>query len=166
MVADLLIGLVTSFGYLGVFASSLIGSATIILPVPSFFIVIFAGTVLNPVAVGIIGGLGGAIGEMTGYLAGYGGRMLADKKSKKPKKWLRNVEELFKKYGGMPVIFIFAATPLPDDIIGIFCGAIKYSPKKFFIATLAGKIVLYIFLAYAGFYGWDFVSKYLTTGSS
>ncbi len=162
MVSEILIGLVTSFGYLGVFVSSLIGSASIILPVPSFFVIFFAGTILNPAAVGIIGGIGAAIGEMTAYAAGYGGRALIDRKKAVSGKHLNHVEKLFKKYGGVLIIFIFAVTPLPDDIIGLFCGAIKYNPKKFIIVSAAGKIILYLFLAYAGFYGWDMVSKYLT----
>ena len=162
MVAEILIGLVTSFGYLGVFAASLIGSATIILPVPSFFVIFFAGSILNPLAVGIIGGLGAAIGEMTAYAAGYGGRAIADRKKTGSKKYLNNIEKLFKKYGGFVIIFGFALTPLPDDFIGLFCGAIKYNPKKFIIAAAAGKIILYTFLAYAGFYGMDAVLNYLS----
>src|SRR3989344_3765137 len=102
MVAEIFIGLVASFGYLGVFLASLIGSASIILPVPSFFVVIFAGTMLNPLAVGIVAGIGSAIGEMTAYAAGYGGRVIAEKKGKKSKK-LNSVEKLFKKYGGFAI---------------------------------------------------------------
>jgi membrane protein DedA with SNARE-associated domain len=158
MVAEILIGLVTTFGYAGVFFASLIGSASIILPVPAFFVVIFAGTVLNPLAVGIVAGIGSAIGEMTAYAAGYGGRVLVERKKRYRK--LNYVERMFKKYGGFAVVFVFAATPLPDDLIGLFCGAIKYDTKKFFIATLAGKIILSIFLAYAGFYGWSWASQY------
>ena len=161
MVAELLVYLVTSFGYLGVFLSSLIGTATIILPVPSFFIIVFSGTVLNPLAVGIIGGIGAAIGEMTSYFAGYGGRALINKKGKKHSKTFSKIEKMFNKYGGTFLVFAFALTPLPDDFVGLFCGAIKFNAKKFFLASLAGKIILYIFLAYAGFYGWDIIAEYV-----
>ena len=37
---------------------------------------------------------------------------------------------------------VAAATPIPDDIVYIPLGLAKYSPKKFFAATLLGKIVL------------------------
>ena len=67
-----IVGLVHTFGYLGVFLASLIGSATIILPVPSFALVIAAGSQLDPLWVGIISGAGAAIGELTGYGLGYG----------------------------------------------------------------------------------------------
>ena len=161
MVAELLIYLVTSFGYLGVFLSSLIGTATIIFPVPSFFIIVFAGTVLNPLVVGIIGGIGAAIGEMTAYFAGYGGRAIINKKGKKHTKMFNRIEKLFNRYNGTAIVFLFAATPLPDDFVGLFCGAIRFNAKKFFTASLAGKIILYIFLAYAGFYGWDVINDFI-----
>ena len=58
----------------------------------------------------------------------------------------------------MMVIFVFAATPLPFDVIGLFCGVVRYPAKKFFIATLIGKIIKYLVIAYAGFYGMGWIS--------
>src|SRR4030042_1331373 len=63
------------YGYLGVFLISLVSSASIVLPVPSWILVATLGAILNPVLVGIVAGVGGTIGEMTGYLLGYGGRL-------------------------------------------------------------------------------------------
>lgn len=158
MDASFLIGLVISFGYLGVFLASLIGSASIFLPVPSFLIVTAAGTTLNPVLVGVAAGLGAAIGELVGYLIGLG--LLYGKKKigrKKEHKYTKLVKRWFAKKKGPAIIFIFALTPLPDDIVGVVCGAIKYDVKKFFLATLAGKILLHIALAYAGLYGLEII---------
>ena|SRR3989338_2768909 len=158
MDASFLIGLVVSFGYLGVFLASLIGSASIFLPLPSFLIVTAAGTTLNPILVGIAAGLGSAIGELVGYLIGLG--LLYGKKRisrKKENKYSKLVKKWFRRKRGMAIIFIFALTPLPDDIVGIVCGAIKYDVKKFFVATLAGKIILHIALAYAGLYGIEII---------
>ena len=120
MVAELLVYLVTSFGYLGVFLSSLIGTATIILPVPSFFIIVFSGTVLNPLAVGIIGGIGAAIGEMTSYFAGYGGRALINKKGKKHSKTFSKIEKMFNKYGGASLSFHFSQKKLKQRFLEAF----------------------------------------------
>jgi hypothetical protein len=36
------------------------------------------GGVLNPIVIGIVAGLGAALGEMTGYLAGIGGRSMVE----------------------------------------------------------------------------------------
>lgn len=162
MDASFLIGLVISLGYLGVFLASLIGSATVFLPLPSFLIVSAAGIKLNPVLVGTVAGVGSAIGELVGYAIGlgllYGHRKISGKKrSKEQGKYLKLVRGWFRKKRGIAIIFIFAATPLPDDIVGIVCGAIKYDVKKFFVATLAGKILLHIALAYAGLYGIEFI---------
>lgn len=166
---DFFLNLVHTFGYAGVFLASLIGSASVILPLPSFAFVFAAGSLLNPMAVGILAGIGAAIGELTGYGVGYGisyGIKYREKRRKKERikilhnKWFRIANKLAKKRSMFVIIFIFAATPLPDDIIGIICGSIKYDVKKFFIATLIGKIMLSLILAYAGFYGIDWLKGY------
>ena len=163
MDAAFLISLVVSLGYLGVFLASLIGSASIFLPLPSFLIVTAAGTTLNPVLVGIAAGFGSAIGELVGYAIGlgllYGKRKVSKRPAKKAKqnKYYKIVKSWFSKKRGPAIIFIFALTPLPDDVVGVVCGAIKYDVKKFFLATLAGKIILHVALAYAGLYGIDII---------
>lgn len=151
--ADFFLDLVNNFGYLGVFLSSLIGSATVILPLPSFAFVVAAGAVLNPFAVGVLSGLGAAIGELSGYGIGF----VAQRTGKKFKPlatqagWIQRLRKWFQHKLGFLVIVVFAATPLPDDIIGIFCGLIRYDVKKFFAAALIGKTALGLFLAYSGF---------------
>jgi membrane protein YqaA with SNARE-associated domain len=163
MIDSLVIWLVSTFGYVGVFVSSLIGSATILLPVPSFLIVIAAGTSLNPFLVGLIAGIAAAIGELVGYGIGRGVVYGRDKlvKRKKDRPLYKKIRNWFNSGYGPLVIFIFAATPLPDDVVGLICGAMKYDIKKFFIATLVGKIILYLALAYAGFYGIGFLANLL-----
>ena len=182
-----IVGLVHTFGYLGVFLASLIGSATIILPVPSFALVIAAGSQLDPLWVGVISGTGAAIGELTGYGLGYGiyhvknifgeASLLRDskklrflrkfnqRKTKKDKKKLGGWKKTFNHWFhnrrlGFALIVIFSFTPLPDDILGLFCGATKYDVKKFFLATLIGKIMLGLVLAYAGLLGLEFLERY------
>jgi len=161
MVLELLIGLVTAFGYLGIFIASLIGSASIVFPVPTFLIVIASGVLLNPLLVGIAAGFGGAIGEMTGYAAGLAGGKLALHEKEKWKKYFVIAEKWFQRHGGFLVIIIFAATPLPFDLVGLFCGIVKYNIKKFFLATLIGKLIANIALAYIGFYGISFIADFM-----
>lgn len=142
--------LTETWGYLGIFIVNFVGSATIFLPFPAFLITFTAAAFLNPWLVGIISGVGSAIGELTGYALGRGGGKLLDKHQKKI---LKRTERWTKKHGVFPVIFLFALTPLPDDIIGIIAGVIKYDIKYFFLATVLGKIILYTAIAWAGFYG-------------
>jgi len=61
--------------------------------------------------------------------------------SEKTQKRMRPFERLVKKYGAAAA-FVAAATPVPDDIIFVPLGLAKYNPRRFFISTLAGKIVL------------------------
>ena len=145
---------VKDWGYLGIFAISLVSSASIVLPVPYFAFVFAAGAVLNPILVGIAGGLGSAIGELTGYAIGYGGKKAL---SEKYEKLLGRTEKWVEKCGLFVVIILFAATPLPDDIVGVLGGALGYSVKKFFIASLIGKLALNFALAFGGFYGMAWV---------
>ena len=61
--------------------------------------------------------------------------------SEKARKRMRPFERLVKRYGAGAAFFA-AATPIPDDLVYVPLGLAKYSPKRFFIATLTGKFVL------------------------
>ena len=58
------------YGYIGVFIVSFLAGVTVLVPVPSVFIVFTLGAVLNPVLVGLIAGAGEAIGSMGVYVTG------------------------------------------------------------------------------------------------
>lgn len=154
---DFLIWLGQNLGLLGAFAIGLLSSFTIFIPSPAFLAVIALAPFMNPVALGVAAGLGSAVGELTSFGLGYGARKLLMKKYKKD---LKKIEKLFQKYNGWVVIFVFAATPLPFDIVGIFCGNIGYPFKKFMIPTIAGKLVKYLFLAFVGYYGIQWLSSF------
>ncbi|HLD85636.1 MAG TPA: DedA family protein, partial [archaeon] len=64
MVAEFLIALIQTFGYLGVFLAMLIVNASVFLPLPGFVIIVAAAAFLNPLLVGVAAALGGAIGEL------------------------------------------------------------------------------------------------------
>jgi len=153
---DFLLNLVNTYGYPAVFLVGFLSSFTLFIPSPAFIVVFLVAPVLNPFVLGLFAGFGSAVGEMISYLAGYGVRKLAKKKQKK----LDDIKKLFNKYHPDVVIFFFSATPLPFDFVGILCGTINYDRKRFFIATLLGKIVKYLIIAYAGFYGINWVVDY------
>lgn len=146
--------LLKTYGYGGVFLINLISSSSVIFPLPTIALIFASGSVLNPILVGLFGGLGAAIGEMTAYLVGVGGKRLIEKKWKNS---MNNIRMLFAKYGGFFIIIGFSLTPFPFDIIGIFSGTIKYPPKKFFLAALIGKILLYSLVSYAGSYSINWI---------
>jgi membrane protein YqaA with SNARE-associated domain len=141
---------VASLGYLGIFVVSLVGSASIILPVPVFALVFAAGAVLNPWLVGLSAGAGSALGELTGYALGKGGERVVQKKYRKI---FERGRKLFERKQAFAAIVVFAATPLPDDIVGVLCGMFDYDVRKFLIASFAGKTVMNLALAWGGFYG-------------
>ncbi|MBI2971249.1 MAG: VTT domain-containing protein [Candidatus Aenigmarchaeota archaeon] len=155
-VAEFLVGLVHTFGYLGVFIAAAIANATVLLPVPAFIFIITAGAVLNPWLVALAGALGAALGELTGYGVGYGGRRVLKHKNAH----IRRAQQWFMKRPSFAAIALFSALPLPFDVIGIFCGVIKYDIRKFVVAVFIGRFVLYAALAYASSMGIMFLPDF------
>lgn len=145
------------YGYAAVFLVGLVSNATVILPVPGLALSSIMGGVFNPFVVGVVGGVGQALGEMTGYMAGYSGQTLIDENStyNRLTRWMQ-------RHGIWP-IFILAAIPNPVfDISGMAAGALRFPWWKFLLACTAGKVVKNIAFALAGFYGIDALSKLFT----
>ncbi len=57
--------------------------------------------------------------------------------------------KLFGRYGPL-AIFAFALTPLPDDLLFIPLGIMRYKLVKALIPALLGKILMLFILAYFG----------------
>jgi len=134
------------FGYLGVFIISFIGSISVIFPIPYTIVIYILGGFLDPVFVAISGGLGSALGEFSGYAVGYYGRRVISKERQRKMDYMMKV---FAKYGPA-AIFLFALTPLPDDLLFIPLGVMRYPFWKAFIPALLGKTVMTFILAYSG----------------
>jgi uncharacterized membrane protein YdjX (TVP38/TMEM64 family) len=133
------------YGYLGVFVISLILNATVIIPVSAMAVISsLGGAFPSPFVVGLVGGIGAAIGEMTGYVAGRAGRDLLAKN----RIYVR-VEGWVQRWG-MFAVFVLSIFPFLFDIVGIIAGATRMPVWKFFIACLLGRIILYITVAYIG----------------
>ena len=64
------------YGYPGIFLLSILSNATVLLPAPGILFVFAMGAVFNPFWVAVAAGAGSAIGELSGYLAGFGGQMI------------------------------------------------------------------------------------------
>lgn len=141
-----------TYGYLGVFIISIIFNATIILPMGSISVIISMGATLSsPLLVGLAGGTGAAIGEMTGYLAGRSGQGLF----KKSRLYLR-LEGWVERWGWIAV-FLMSGFPAVFDIVGLIAGALRMPLWKFFLACAAGRIISYIVVAYTADFGFKFL---------
>src|SRR4030042_624196 len=133
------------YGYAGVFVLSVFLNATIIIPVSAMAIISSMGGVLpSPLLVGIIGGIGAGIGEMTAYIAGRAGRALLAKSN-----IYTRIEKWVQRWGGIAV-FILSIFPFVFDVVGIIAGAMRMPWWRFFLACWAGRTVSYITVAYLG----------------
>lgn len=147
--------MVSNYGYLGAFFISLFGNFTVFFPVP-FVITIYAfGATLDPLILGLVCGIGSTIGEFSAYLIGRGGRRVLDERYGKQ---LETAKLLVQKYG-VSIIFLFALLPLPDDLILIPLGMLKFDLKKAMGAMFAGKFLMCTSVAYAGRYSYGFIKE-------
>ncbi len=125
-----------NYGYLGLFAISIIGNATLIIPAPVFVMACAAGLIYGPIGVGLVAGAGSAIGELTGYMAGAGGKALI------PHGRLYEQLHQFMRRHGMLAIFLLAAIPNPIfDVGGIIAGVLQMKAWKFLVAAVLGKAI-------------------------
>ena len=128
-------------GYLGLTIVSFFGSLIPFVPIPSFVLVatMAVGEQFDIHILVIIAALTSTAAKQIIFYVSYGGRKII---SEKTKKRMKPFQKLVKRYGGSAAFFA-AATPIPDDLVYIPLGLAKYNPKRFFIATLLGKVVLY-----------------------
>jgi membrane protein DedA with SNARE-associated domain len=132
-----------SYGYFGIFLINMIGAASILLPSPAAASVVGGAAFLEPFLgipawfwVGLVAGLGEAIGEFSGYAAGYGGRIVVEDKPS----YLR-IKDWMEKKGPMTLFFL-SCIPNPFfDVAGLAAGAVQMPMRTFFFAVLPGKII-------------------------
>ena len=128
-------------GYLGLAIVSFFGSLIPFVPIPSFVLVatMAVGEQFDIHVLVLIAALTATAAKQIIFYISYGGRKII---SEKTKQRMKPFQKLVKRYGGSAA-FVAAATPIPDDLVYIPLGLAKYNPKRFFVATLLGKIVLY-----------------------
>jgi membrane protein YqaA with SNARE-associated domain len=136
------------YGYAAIFLVGLVSNATLILPVPGLVISSVMGGVFNPWIVGLVGGVGQALGELTGYMAGYSGQTWIDENPT-----YNRMTQWMQRYGIL-TIFVLALIPNPIfDLGGIAAGALRLPLWKFLASSIAGKVVKNIIFALGGYYG-------------
>ena len=141
------------YGYLGSFLASLILNATVILPVGNVLAISTLGAILpSATMVGLAGGAGAAIGEVTGYIAGYSGHGIAQRSQ-----LYRRVEGWVSRWGSV-TIFIFALVPFIFDLAAIAAGVLRFPFWKFFLLCWLGRTIAYIVVAFIGAWSWIVVA--------
>jgi len=147
-------------GYIGLTLVSFFGSLVPFVPLPSFLLLatMSVGDQFNLHVLAIISAITATGAKVIVFSVSYGGRRIIGEKSRKR---MRPFERLVKRYGAGAAFFA-AATPMPDDLIYVPLGLAKYNPKKFFIATLTGKLILsYVIVFVSHYMGLSIVEPYL-----
>jgi len=145
------------YGYLGAFLISLTLNATIVLPAGNFLVLAALGAVLpSATMVGLAGGIGAAIGEMTGYIAGYSGQAMVSRK-----KMYARLKGWVEKWGVLTIFFL-SVVPFFFDLVGIAAGVMRFPLWKFFLACWLGRTILYLVIAWGGAMGWEVVLRFLS----
>ncbi|MGD2145550.1 MAG: VTT domain-containing protein [Anaerolineae bacterium] len=136
------------YGYVAVFLVGLVSNATLILPVPGLAVSSVMGGVFNPWVVGLVAGVGQALGELTGYMAGYSGHVWVDEHPR-----YRRLVLWTQRYGVF-AIFLMALFPNPVfDVAGMAAGVLRLPVWKFLVSCAAGKVIKNVLFAIAGSYG-------------
>jgi membrane protein YqaA with SNARE-associated domain len=157
-----------AYSYLGLFVIALITGSP--LPIPTFcvLLVFTMGSVYNPILVGLTAGLGVAIGHMMVYWSGFGGYQLLTilnvpdwvnrQYSKTKNKFIKKPKtEKFLNFVNRHAIFsmfLMSVIPNPFQLPSLLIlGAKRASFWKVFAACWVGRTILYVFLAYMGYFG-------------
>lgn len=135
----------SGLGYLGVFLLSILANATIILPLPGVLLTSAMGAIFSPFWVALSAGAGAAIGELTGYLAGFSGQVVIENKG-----WYDRFTNWMQKYGFAAVLILaFIPNPL-FDLAGIAAGVMGMKIWKFLLWSFFGKFLKMLLFAYTG----------------
>jgi len=146
-----------AYGYPGIFLIAMMANATVFLPAPGVAVVFAMGSIFNPLGVALAAGTGGALGELSGYLAGFSGQAVVEN-TRIYNRFLPWVE----KYGAWTIL-ILAAIPNPFfDIAGIAAGITKIPLWRFLLFCWAGQIVKMAMFAYAGAYSIDWLARLIS----
>jgi uncharacterized membrane protein YdjX (TVP38/TMEM64 family) len=133
------------YGYPGIFILSFMAYATVLLPAPGVAVVFTMGSIFNPIGVALAAGTGAALGELSGYLAGFSGQAVVERVEmyERLTRWM--------KRNGSLTVFLLAAVPNPFfDLAGVAAGSLKMPVVRFFIFCWMGEVVKMGIFAFAG----------------
>ena len=173
------------YGYAGCFLVTIMAGMTII-PAPALPVVFTLGNRLDPLYVGLVAGLGEALGGTTIYLTGVGGGtvwsklqarrtnnkqpspgnddvpLVSHKFQSRQRAFFNRIVAPMQRWGGFWPVFIASAVIFsPFYFVGLGAGALGMGLKKFFLISWAGKTVKGLYVAFAGYWGLYFLLQWL-----
>lgn len=141
---------VQHYGYFGAFVISILAGATVLVPIPGILVVFTLGSVLHPALLGVVSGLGEAVGSIGIYLSGYSGRRAVQKL---PPEFFGKFSDWIQRRGKMAV-FIMSAMLNPFFYpFTAMAGMLRFGLIKFFFLCWGGKTVKNMIIAYLGYFG-------------
>ena len=142
------------YGYAGAFLISILGGATIIIPVPMLAVIFALGGVLTPYWVGVANGLGETVGALTIYMTGYGGgTALLNSRHGRIQTAYERLMGLMERRGSW-TLFLLSAILNPFFYpAALTAGALRFGIRRYFIICFIGKTIKGMTVAYAGYYG-------------
>ena len=147
--------LVIRYGPLGVFVISLVGNAIPYATVPYLAVIAAMASqmklsLIDTIVWSVVGGLGAAIGKVIVYMTGMATSEILPEKVKENMHLFARMA----RRGIFIAIFLFAALPLPDDVLYIPLGVARYPLTKFFIAVWIGKVIItFLSIVFGNAYG-------------
>jgi uncharacterized membrane protein YdjX (TVP38/TMEM64 family) len=143
-----------AYGYMGAFLISILGGATIIVPVPMLAVVFALGAVMEYTwLVGLANALGETIGALTIYMTGYGGGTALYTSTGRLNAAYQKLMKLMEERGSL-ILFLLSAVLNPFFYpAALAAGALRFGVKKYFFICAAGKIIKGMTTAYAGYWG-------------
>jgi membrane protein YqaA with SNARE-associated domain len=147
----------TNYGYLGAFIISILGGATIIIPVPMLAVVFALGAAMpdpwHVALLGIAAALGELVGALTIYMTGHGAGQAISSKSGMMQAAYERMLGLMERRGPL-TLFIVASIVNPFFYpAALACGALRFGLRKYIFIVLAGKIIKGMTVVYAGYFG-------------
>lgn len=144
-----------AYGYPGIFLIAMLANATVLLPAPGVAVIYAMGAIFNPFGVALAAGTGGAIGEISGYLAGFSGQAVIERMEV-----YERVRPWVEKYGGWAIL-VLSAIPNPFfDIAGIAAGIAKMPVRTFLVFTWVGQLIKMLLFALAGKYSVQWLATF------
>ena len=142
------------FGYPASFLIALLANATVLLPAPGVAVIYAMGAIFNPFGVGLAAGTGGAIGELSGYLAGFSGQAVIERTDiyNRIKPWVE-------KYGGWAILVLIRNPQSFFDVAGIAAGIAKMPSANISVFTWIGQLIKMTLFALAGKYSIQWFHK-------
>jgi membrane protein YqaA with SNARE-associated domain len=132
------------------------GAISVLIPIPYTALIFSLSSIypgLEPLETSLFVGLGSGLGEITGWIVGRSIKNIiwSDGRSVGKNFMVFLSHEMEKRAMLIPVlIFLFALTPLPDDVLLIILGAMNYSLIKALIPCMLGKILMVQLLVMSG----------------